>query len=317
MKDLIFETVKNFLINTWKPGKPILLGYSGGIDSTCLLYVLIKCLEKLPIDLHIAHLDHGWRRESSEQAHMLEEQIRQLGLPFYTSKVPSFKKENVARAQRFLFFQELYKSLDCQALVLGHQADDQSETILKRVLEGASLSALKGMMPISEFEGMVLWRPLLEIQKIYLKKWLENRGKWWIDDYTNRDSAYLRARMRTTILPDLNQKFGKQVDGNLRKLGNLAQEMTIYLDKHIKKFYHLIKETEIEVTVDLSSEFPFEPIELKVFLKQFAEKYGIFLSYEAIQTLYLLIEKGVCNRKVGSKQGFIEVHGRCIAIKKQ
>src|SRR5271165_84222 len=104
---------------------------------------------KMDLDLHIAHVDHGWRPESSAEAEQLKSDVERLKLPFYLKRLENIPmKENEARSARLGFFKELYDKLGCQALILGHHGDDQSETVLKRILEGASFSALKGILPV-------------------------------------------------------------------------------------------------------------------------------------------------------------------------
>ena len=70
----------------------------------------------------------------------------------------------------------------------------KSETVLKRILEGSSLSAIKGILPVSTLEGMQIWRPLLDANKTLLRAWLKERGLRPIEDSTNLDPSYLREK---------------------------------------------------------------------------------------------------------------------------
>lgn len=317
MPSAVVKAIKDFLKKNYKSQAPLLIGYSGGIDSTALLYAILECQRHWNLDIRIAHLDHGWREESSLEAEMLKKHIEQLDLPFYLKKLKLPKKENVSRISRIQFFKEVYQQLNCQALILAHQADDQSETVLKRVLEGASISALGGIPSISLLEGMVVWRPFLNLAKKQLKEWLEEKGKSWIEDSSNEDLNYLRARMRKKIFPGLTEDFGKKIQGNLVRLGLTLQELNIYLERKIQKFYSLIEERPDQIWVDFTSQIPLDPIEVKFFLKKISQENHIFLSYQALDTLYHLIIEGRYAKKVGNKNHFITVHGGCIAIKKQ
>jgi tRNA(Ile)-lysidine synthase len=309
------KAVKDFLKLHHVHGRPVLVGFSGGPDSLALLHLLLN--SGFDLDLHIAHVDHGWRRESAEEAVRLRYDVGLLGLPFYLRQLENIPmKENEAREARLSFFQELYQKLDCQALILGHQGDDQSETVLKRVLEGASLFALKGIVAVSMLEGMQVWRPLLGTDKPSLRAWLEERGLKPIEDQTNFDPRYLRGKMRTTILPELEQHFGKEISGNLRRLGESAGEFADYLSRRLQKYEALMIEDHEEERIDLSSHYPLEPVEIKAFLKKFSEKNKVFLSHAAVQTLYEILEDGTLHRKVGGGGRWVEVRGRCIAIKK-
>ncbi len=317
MHDSLVKAVEDFLNVYYRPGRPLLMGFSGGPDSLALLHLLLECLPLYHLDLHIAHVDHGWRSESAEEADRLRQDVERLKLPFHLRRLENIPmKENAAREARHSFFQELYQKLNCQALVLGHQADDQSETVLKRVLEGASLIALKGILSVCTLEGMQIWRPLLGVEKASLKNWLDEKGLQPIEDPTNLDPRYLRGKMRTAILPHLEQQFGKEVSGNLRRLGESAQELADYLMRQLHKYEALIIEDREELRVDLSTYYPLEPVEIKAFLKKFSEKNKVFLSHAALQSLYEILEIGSLHRKVGAGGRWVEVRGRCIAIKK-
>lgn len=306
----LLKTVKHFLSLHHIPGKPVILGFSGGTDSLALLHLLLEC----EIDLHVAHIDHGWRAESKSQAEELQAKAE---LPFHRKRLEGTpKKENAARQARLAFFKEIYQKIDAQAVILGHHGDDQSETVLKRILEGASLSALRGILPVSSVGGMQIWRPLLGVDKTMLRAWLKEKGLRPIEDSTNHDPSYLRGRMRTSILPQLQAHFGKEVSGNLRRLGESARELSDYLSKRIEKYEAMIIEDKDEKRVDLSGYYPLEPVEIKAFLKKFSEKNKVFLSHAALQSLYAILEEGTLHRKVGAGDRFVQVRGRCVAIKK-
>lgn len=206
------------MLSHLNPGDPILVGFSGGDDSLVLLHVLRHC----PFEIHLAHFDHGWRESSSEEAGRLEALAEQSGIPFFLGRdQPKEKSEEEAREKRYAFFEELYRGGGYRALVLAHHKEDQAETILKRLFEGAQLSALAGMKEAIERNGMLLLRPLLAISKRELKA----VGLLGIQDSTNGDHRFLRARMRGALFPHLDQLFGKQVKNSLIRVGKYAEEI--------------------------------------------------------------------------------------------
>lgn len=311
MRDPILTTVKKFLAQHLHSNQPLLLGFSGGPDSLALLHLLHACHP----NLHVAHVDHGWRPESAREAEDLRQ--RSLGYPFHLHRLEGIPaKEDLARQERLKFFRKLYNQFECQALVLGHQANDQSETVLKRIFEGASLGALGGIRRIAQLEGMVILRPLLEIEKAKLENWVKKKGLTPIYDQTNLDRNYLRGRMRSEIMPTLSQQFGKEVSGNLCRLGDLAQELESYLERKIEKYESSIQETQEDITIDFTPFYPFEAVEMKFFLKKITERKKVFLSHDSIQILYEILERGEGHKKIGSEGHWIEIRGRSIAIKK-
>lgn len=225
----MLKCLSQFLSAHWDGQTPLLLGYSGGPDSKALLYALLEVGCRA---LHLAHVDHGWRLESEREAALLREESAHLGLPFHSIRLHNVHGEAAAREARFAFFRSLP---GFQALLLAHQADDLAETVLKRVLEGAHLSLLGGIEPISTQQGLTIWRPLLSVRRKELLAFLQERRLVPIDDPTNRDPAYLRARMRTEILPMLAERFGKEIADNLSLLSQRSSELKAYLDKQISE----------------------------------------------------------------------------------
>jgi tRNA(Ile)-lysidine synthase len=205
-----------------------LLGYSGGPDSKALLYALLEC----DVKPHLAHVDHGWREESEEEAEMLRKEAVELGCPFFSVRLNNVEKsEDAARRARLSYFFSHFAPYE--ALLLAHQADDLAETVLKRILEGAHLPNLGGMQPVSSQHELTIWRPLLYVRRSEIIEFLEERGLHPLLDSSNLDTAYLRARMRLEIFPFLNEKFGKETTENLALLSERATELKDYLDRQI------------------------------------------------------------------------------------
>ncbi|MBI5272917.1 MAG: tRNA lysidine(34) synthetase TilS [Chlamydiia bacterium] len=229
----MLSQIANFIHEHFVSGRPVLLGYSGGTDSKALLYALIEI--GCP-DLHVAHIDHGWRKESVVEALALKGEVENLGLPFHTVRLPPCEggnQEAKARVQRHRVFLALFDQIPFQALLLAHQAGDLAETTLKRLFEGAHLANLGGMRPVAHWEKMPVWRPLLSIPKAKILSFLESRCLRPLVDATNVDPRYLRARMRAETLPWLEESFGKRISNNLITLSQRAHELRDYLDRKV------------------------------------------------------------------------------------
>jgi tRNA(Ile)-lysidine synthase len=300
MKDHILKAVKQFLDAHYHPSAPLLLGFSGGPDSLALLFLLLQCRDFFPLELHVAHVDHRWREESTSQAMELYQQIKKLGLPFHLHTLKEKTDEAGAREERLLFFSQLYTGVKAQALLLAHHANDQVETVLKRLLEGAGLYALKGMQGCSSLNGMQVWRPLLKVEKKDLLRWLKKKGLQGIEDPTNRDPQFLRSRMRQEIFPELEKSFGKGIVSNLLRFSEMTQELSEYLYKKNPLFSLPVARTDSTVTIDFNPYYPLDPLETKLFLKQFLQREGISLSHKTIKTLQELIQKKASNKKIDS-----------------
>lgn len=287
------KRVKEFLRQFWDGKSPLLLGYSGGPDSKALLYALLSagCHS-----LHIAHVDHGWRKESGEEASFLEREISQLGLPFYQKRLTPSKCGNLealAREERFSFFRSLFDQTPFQALLLGHQKDDLAETVLKRLLEGAHPVFLEGMKSTGEVASMPIWRPLLEVRKREVLTFLKKKGLTFFTDPTNSDSSFLRARLRQTSLPFLTQSFGKEVVPNLALLSERAREWQEYLEEKTQS--SIVKEHEWGFALDC---YPLHRIERRYLLQKKTKEKGVILPRTVLEPVLDWLEEKKGGRKI-------------------
>src|ERR1700733_1584963 len=99
-KDPLVTHLKKFLERRLVPDAPLLLAFSGGGDSLALLYLLLECQKDLALTLHLAHVDHGWRKESAQEASILERLAEKLGLSFHMTKFAPTKRRNLEAKAR-------------------------------------------------------------------------------------------------------------------------------------------------------------------------------------------------------------------------
>jgi tRNA(Ile)-lysidine synthase len=283
------HVVKSFLQQNWNRRNPLLIGYSGGGDSKALLYA---ALESVHAPIHIAHVDHGWREESRDEALLLQEEARCLGVPFHTTRLEKKTSENEARQCRLAFFRSLQKQYSFQAVLLGHQADDLAETVLKRLFEGAHLPQLSSMRCIAQIDGLLIWRPLLFISKREITKWLVDRRLDRLEDSSNRDTRYLRARMREELLPFLNRSFGKNISENLAILSERARELDEYLTQRSSQFKKNLVNGPFGCWVDGEG---LHSIELRHLLQLAAKQENILFSHRVLESILDWIKRQKAN----------------------
>ena len=161
-------------------GGTVVVGVSGGPDSLCLLHVLNRLREDYGIELHVAHLDHCIRGEESEEdAAFVARLAEKWGLlaTVEARDVPRFARESkraieeAARQARYSFLAQVAQAVGARRIAVGHNADDQTETIVMHWLRGAGLAGLRGMLPQTNLGGMRLeaaWpdHPPLDLQLI-------------------------------------------------------------------------------------------------------------------------------------------------------
>lgn len=221
------EQVQRFFAKHWDQKSPLLLGYSGGPDSKALLYALFQ----IGIPIHVAHVDHGWREESDQEARLIAKEMESLKLPLYQTRLTRVCGEAAAREGRLAFFHSLFAKKPFQALLLAHHGDDLTETTIKKVFEGSHLSFLGGMREVSSLKDMPLWRPLLKLSKQDVLAFLEAQKLVPFTDSTNEDPVYLRARLRGEMVPFLEKSFGKHFSENIHYLSERSYELQAYLDQ--------------------------------------------------------------------------------------
>jgi tRNA(Ile)-lysidine synthetase-like protein len=213
--------VRRFFDTYHSSSCPFVFGCSGGVDSTALLHLLQEagCTAG-----HVVHVDHGWRPESSEEAVVLRDRATSLSWPCTTVRLgeapAGVNIEDWCRSERLAVFRSVATSLGTDVIVLAHQADDQTEVVLKRFFEGASLLKFRGMRAVERREGLTILRPLLSIRREDLLGFLHERNIPYFIDPTNSDTSFLRARMRVEMVPLLERSFGKGVAGSLLRVAD-------------------------------------------------------------------------------------------------
>jgi tRNA(Ile)-lysidine synthase len=195
------------------PGDRIVVGFSGGPDSTALLLGLAELSRRIPFDLLALHLDHGLDPGSAGRAVAAERLARSLGVPFAAERreVAAFRRpgegsEAAGRRMRYERLARVGKETGARYVATAHHRDDQAETVLLRLLFGSGLSGLAGIRPVTPGKSPgepVLVRPLLGFPRSALLAAVEAAGLQPVDDPTNRDLSLPRNRLRHHLLPRL------------------------------------------------------------------------------------------------------------------
>lgn len=273
--------------------RPILMALSGGPDSLALFYLLLKYREYHFLNLGIAHVDHGWREESADEAEQLKQLAQDHGVPFHLKKLKMSTSQSnleaISRHERLKFFQELCVEYGYQAVLLAHHADDQAETVLKRILEGADLPLVTGLQEENTVDDVKLWRPLLSVSKKELEKWLSQYDVEPFQDRTNLDERFLRGRFRTKIIPFLSTAFGKEVSSSLCHIGKEAQELKSYLKETLSGYLDTIVNGPFGSSIDLSENCPKHSFELRYVLREMCRKKQFVLTRELVDTACELV----------------------------
>ena len=216
----------------------IIVAVSGGPDSVALLHLLIGLQPAWRWTLHIAHLDHGLREESGEDA----EFVRKLGALHRIPTTIDLRRvsgtrgpngaspEEAARSARYAFLTDVARRESAGHIALGHTADDQAETVLLRLIRGTGLMGLGAMAGRRELDGLWLIRPLLEVWREELMEYLARQRLAYRRDATNADPRFMRNRIRGELLPLLARRYNPNIKSALTQLAEQSRVDYAYLD---------------------------------------------------------------------------------------
>lgn len=194
-------------------GRHVLLACSAGSDSLALLLVMQALASRLNIKLSAAHLDHGLRCESRDEAKALADlcEARRIPLIAGRSDVGLFARktglgiEEAGRKLRYRFLLGMREKINADLVMTAHHADDLAEDVLMRLLRGAGWPGLAGM-PAWDHKRQ-LARPLLYTPKPVLRSFVRALKLRWHEDPSNEDQRFLRNRIRHAIMPRVKREF--------------------------------------------------------------------------------------------------------------
>lgn len=210
----------------WQCTDPLVVAVSGGGDSMALLLLFASLWHRQR--LVVAHLEHGIRGEASlADARFVEEWARRLALPFEMERGNVLGRrekgesvEAAARRIRYAFLDDVRRRRGARWVATAHTLDDQAESVLHHILRGTGLRGLAGIAEVRD--GFV--RPLLRLGGEALRRMLRDSGITWCEDATNRETTYLRNRLRREVLPYLAKTVNENALAHLAALGEDAAE---------------------------------------------------------------------------------------------
>jgi tRNA(Ile)-lysidine synthase len=208
----------------------LLVGVSGGPDSLCLLHII----HRLGYPTIAAHVNHALRLEAEDESQIVKQFAADLEVEFITRRVDvssfasehSISIEEAARTMRYHYLFEQAEQKGASAVLVGHNADDQVETILMHLLRGSGLSGLRGMeylsIPNPWSEHLPLIRPLLSTNRVEILKYLTENGLNPVSDNSNLDTTFFRNRLRHELLPIL-ESYNPRIRENLLRAGQIMR----------------------------------------------------------------------------------------------
>ncbi len=207
----------------------LLLAVSGGPDSTALM-VMAAEWAKAPgrPKIEAATVDHGLRLEARAEAEAVGEHAKRRGLAHHIlewrGEKPSSRIQERAREARYRLLADKARAIGADRLVTAHHADDQTETILFRLLRGSGIAGLRGMAPFALLDGLVLARPLLSLRKSELVAYCRAHGEAYFEDPANDDPRFARTRLRRLAALLAEEGFGPSEAARLSRRAARIEE---------------------------------------------------------------------------------------------
>jgi len=299
--------------------RPWSIACSGGADSVCTVLLLYALFPSRRGRMHVLHFNHRLRSEASDNdASFVKDLAGSLEIAFHTSMMALNDKkkvnEAVARAARLKFFKEEIKKIGGSALFLGHVKEDIAETMLMRLARGSGTKGLAAPRPVHYHrDGIVHLRPLLNIAKTEIQKYMEENDIPWCVDASNLQDQFLRNRLRHSVLPAWREAEERNVDDGVSRARRYLEEDDQALDFWLDEVG--IKPHSGE-SYDFSHLMNKPAALLRRMLSRWLEAQGLMgtLSREAMENVFSSILNREMLRMSAGDKYFIELDKDCLKL---
>lgn len=228
-----------------KSGETVIAAVSGGPDSMAMLNCLISLKKDLDYNLVVAHVNHGVRGEYAKRDQdFVKDYAKDLNVPYFTKNVDmvaygkelGISSEEAGRILRYGFFREILSDYGGGKIAVGHNKNDQAETILHRIIRGTGLDGLKAM----DFIKDDIIRPLLNISRKEIEDYIGQENIKFVVDHTNLETDYTRNKIRLEVLPYIKDNFNPNIIDTLYRLTRIANGEIQAIEKITTESYNLM-----------------------------------------------------------------------------
>ena len=237
-----------------KKGDTIVVGVSGGADSMMLLHFLKNHQDFYKLQLKVAHVHHGIRKEADDDQEYVQEICKKWEIPCYVhlcniqklSQQNKISEEEAGRIERYNFFISLTNQDD--KIATAHNTNDQAETMIMRFLRGADTKGLRG---IQAKRGNII-RPILCLTREEIETYCKVYKIQYHDDHTNFQTIYTRNKIRLECIPYIKEHFNQNIIKTLFEHSQIYEETEAFLEEYIHEIFDKVvtkKNTQIEISI--------------------------------------------------------------------
>lgn len=294
----MLKRIENFIneYHLFKKNEYIICATSGGVDSVCLVDILYK----LGFKVVLAHVNHHKRFESQTEQIAMENWAKNLKIPFELLNFYDEHKNNFhdeAHKARYDFFKSLTKKYNTKYITTAHHLDDQAENILIKLIAGSNLYGYGGISIKQEYDGYIICRPLLCVDKNELYTYAKQNNLTYFEDISNQELDYLRNRLRHQIIPFLKQE-NSDVLNKFQEFSIQAKEAFNFIRKQSINYLNTFK-NNIEVTSFKDLDVALQ----KDIICLMFEQHNLYKSYDIINKCLELINSNK-NKKLTLKNNY-------------
>lgn len=226
-----------------KPGDSVLVGVSGGPDSVALFHLLLTLVSRFSLRLGVAHLNHCLRQNDSDKdAEFVASLAGGFDIPCYIHKanVRKYQIENklsleeAARRVRHTFLNKVAEKNRFNKIALGHHFDDNAELVLMNLFRGSGPLGISGIPPVRD--GKII-RPLIQSNRSEIIAFLDQNGLKYISDSSNRDTRFLRNRVRHDLIPLLKTSYNPKISQSLNRLASIIRSEEEWIEDVIHPLF--------------------------------------------------------------------------------
>lgn len=299
-------------------GDNVVIGFSGGPDSLCLLFLLYQYSRRVGFNVIAVHFNHKIRGAASDEDEAFVKQVcdyLRIKCIIARADIPALAKENglsveeTGRIMRYRAFAKAARSVN-GVIAVAHHQDDNAETILMNLIRGTNLKGLTGMHEYGELEGCRVIRPLIKGTHAQIMAFLDANQMRYMDDESNQDVTYARNRIRHNVMPELNLINVKAAEHIAEAAEELAQVEEFLSNLTEESYMSVASEEGNEVIVNTYKLHQLDPlIQRRVLYLAIGRAQG---STKDISRVHVDELQALCQKQTGKQ---INLPGELIAVK--